>query len=129
MKHIYISGPMTGLPEENFPAFFAAQEWLEADGWIVINPARHGHISATMTYEALLELYLADIRALDPETDAVYLLLGWAESPGAWMEYLEARRCGLTFFHEALYPRVIYRKTPGTSNVVRCMELNEEGNA
>lgn len=36
---VYIAGPMTGLPEHNFPAFnAAAQAWREA-GWTVINPA------------------------------------------------------------------------------------------
>lgn len=37
---VYISGPMTGLPEFNYPAFFAAAEALEARGYETINPAR-----------------------------------------------------------------------------------------
>ena len=39
VKSIYIAGPMTGFPEFNFPAFFAAQAELEAKGWQVFNPA------------------------------------------------------------------------------------------
>jgi len=38
-KRIYISGPMTGLPEHNFPAFHAAAERLRKAGWEVNNPA------------------------------------------------------------------------------------------
>lgn len=110
VKRIFISGPMTGYPEDNFPAFFSAQARLEADGWTVINPARHGRLSSRLPYAAVMALDIADIRALNPETDAVYLLLGWAESPGAWREYLVARDCGLSFLHEALYPRMIYAR-------------------
>lgn len=36
---VYIAGPMTGLPEYNFPAFHAAAKaWRDA-GWEVLNPA------------------------------------------------------------------------------------------
>lgn len=108
IKRAYVAGPMTGLPDENFPAFFAAQARLESDGWIVINPARHGYLSSRLTYEEALTIDIADIRSLNPATDAMYLLYGWARSPGAWREYRVARSCGLAFFHEATYPAVIY---------------------
>ena len=40
-KKIYLSGPMTGLPEWGFPAFYAAEaKWIAA-GWAVMNPARN----------------------------------------------------------------------------------------
>lgn len=39
MKRIYLSGPMTGLPELNFPAFAAMTANLRADGHTVTNPA------------------------------------------------------------------------------------------
>jgi hypothetical protein len=41
-KTIYISGPMSGLPNLNFPAFYAAQAKLEAEGYKVVNPAEIG---------------------------------------------------------------------------------------
>lgn len=40
MKRIYIAGPMTGLPELNFPAFHAAAKVLRAQGHHVENPAK-----------------------------------------------------------------------------------------
>jgi hypothetical protein len=39
VKKIYLSGPMTGLPDLNFPAFNAAASALRAKGLNVINPA------------------------------------------------------------------------------------------
>lgn len=38
MKRIYLSGPMTGLPERNFPAFVAEAARLRALGYEVVNP-------------------------------------------------------------------------------------------
>ena len=39
MRSCYIAGPMRGIPEYNYPAFFAAQKALERRGWFVYNPA------------------------------------------------------------------------------------------
>lgn len=39
MKRIYISGPMSGMPEHNFPAFNAEAARLRALGYDVVNPA------------------------------------------------------------------------------------------
>lgn len=36
---LYLSGPMSGLPEFNYPAFHLAKEMLEARGYDVTSPA------------------------------------------------------------------------------------------
>lgn len=39
---VYIAGPMTGIPNYNFEAFFAAEAALLEQGYRVLNPARLG---------------------------------------------------------------------------------------
>lgn len=39
MTRLYIAGPMSGLPQFNFPAFYAAAEALRAQGYDVVSPA------------------------------------------------------------------------------------------
>ena len=41
MTTIYIAGPMSGIKDWNFPAFFKAEAELEALGYKVINPAHN----------------------------------------------------------------------------------------
>lgn len=90
MKRIYISGPMTGLPECNFPAFHAAANALRARGYAVENPAEIN--TAT---DGDWHIYLrADIKALC-DCDALVLLPGWERSQGAHLELHIAHRLGL----------------------------------
>lgn len=37
---IYISGPMSGIRNMNYPAFEAAEQMLLDDGWDVVSPHR-----------------------------------------------------------------------------------------
>jgi hypothetical protein len=83
MKRIYLSGPMTGLPELNFPAFAAMTANLRADG--------HTVTSSTLT--AVPER--RDIAAL-MDCDTVATLPGWEHSKGARLEVLIAERLGMT---------------------------------
>lgn len=39
MTRLYLAGPMTGLPEFNYPAFHAAAKQLRGAGYAVENPA------------------------------------------------------------------------------------------
>lgn len=103
MKKIYVAGPMTGYPEFNFPAFFAAQAQLEAEGWDVANPAAKDQetdldAEAVRTGDAKLavangfdfrEAYLWDMKHII-EGDAIFMLRGWENSPGAVGEHAVA---------------------------------------
>ena len=103
MRKIYIAGPMSGIPEFNFPAFFAAQALLEADGWHVFNPAQKDQ-EATLDPVAVIsgdakaaiakgfdfrEAFTWDLNRVI-EGDAIYMLKGWQFSPGATAEHATA---------------------------------------
>lgn len=42
-KVLYIAGPMTGIPQFNFPLFDAVAHELRNDGWTIISPAETDH--------------------------------------------------------------------------------------
>ena len=84
--HIYIAGPMAGLPLYNFPAFFAAEEVLRSKGWEPINPARFNAVFGTEPTGRLLDAVCESERAAIPHLDAIYLLKGWENSKGARRE-------------------------------------------
>lgn len=87
---IYLSGPMTGLPDLNFPAFHAAAARLRARGLEVVNPAEINPESG-MSWEACMR---ADIKALC-DCEALAMLPGWERSKGAHLEVHIAHRLGM----------------------------------
>lgn len=90
MQKIYISGPMTNLPDLNFPAFNAAAAALRAKGLVVVNPAEI-NVEGEKTWHACMR---ADIKALC-DCDTICLLPGWEGSAGAHIELNLAHRFGM----------------------------------
>ncbi|MBD8099849.1 DUF4406 domain-containing protein [Pseudomonas fluorescens] len=90
MKRIYLSGPMTGLPDLNFPAFASMTDSLRAGGHTVTNPGELNPDGGTWNDRMRL-----DIAAL-MECDTVATLPGWQESKGAQLEVLIAHHLGMT---------------------------------
>jgi hypothetical protein len=90
MKRIYLSGPMTGLPQFNFPAFHAEAARLRAIGLTVVNPAEINAEHPGTWAEAMR----ADLRAL-LDCDTVALLPGWQDSRGAKLELQLAHALGM----------------------------------
>jgi hypothetical protein len=93
MTHLYISGPISGKPDLNFPAFHEAARLLRAAGYTVTNPAELDAQDAgkTLTWEQYMR---RDIKAL-MDCDGVALLPGWTESRGANLETEIAGRLGM----------------------------------
>lgn len=94
MNRVYIAGPMTGLPELNFPAFERAAARLRASGYEVVSPHE-------VCPDKGIE-WSAALRRDIPELctcNAVALLPGWERSRGAKLE---------KFIAEALGMRVIF---------------------
>ncbi|MDT4832890.1 hypothetical protein FQZ97_664630 [compost metagenome] len=90
MKRIYLAGPMTGLPEFNYPAFHAEAARLRALGFEVENPAENVAPPDT-TWSGYLRLAIAQLITCD----TVALLPGWHESKGAMLEHHIACHLGI----------------------------------
>ena len=89
---VYLSGPMTGIQDNNFPAFHRAADELRAKGFDVVSPAE---IQEAGTWELCLR---ADIRELCT-CDAIALMPGWENSKGAQLELHVAHRLGMQVMH------------------------------
>lgn len=90
-KRPYIAGPMSGLPDFNYPAFFAAERTLAASGFEPINPARAEGRSGCKTWMDYMRAALRDVA----DCDGVAALPGWQDSRGAAIEVHLARSLGL----------------------------------
>lgn len=89
---LYISGPMTGMPEHNFPAFHAAAADLRAQGWTVENPAEHFNGAHGLPWEVYM---VQDIHVITRGCWGIAVLDGWEGSRGARLEVLLGRSCRL----------------------------------
>lgn len=93
MTRIYLAGPMTGLPEFNYPAFHAEAARLRQLGYHVENPADHGMIQG---------FEWADYLRLDMQKlitcEVIALLPGWDKSKGARLEYHVATELGMQVY-------------------------------
>lgn len=88
---VYISGPMSGHPDFNFPAFERAAKTLRAQGFIVISP--HENFGEA-THFGRKHYMRADIMNV-LQADWVCVLAGWMLSKGAKLEVLIAHELGL----------------------------------
>jgi hypothetical protein len=78
---LYLSGPMAGLPEHNFPAFEKARTSLRIVGYEVTCPAELGNVDGWVW-----ETYLRRDLKVMLDCDAVATLPGWEWSQGAKLE-------------------------------------------
>ena len=92
MKSIYIAGPMSGKADYGRRDFCAAESYLSAKGWIVINPAA---LPIGLAPGAYMPICLAMVQA----ADAVVLLNDWKGSHGARLEADYAAMQGKTLFY------------------------------
>jgi hypothetical protein len=84
----YVAGPMTGLPDFNYPAFHAAAAQLRALGAATINPAENP-VPPCGSWRGYMKLAVAQVA----QCDVLVLLQGWESSKGARVEFQLA--CGL----------------------------------
>lgn len=115
---LYISGPMTGLPDNNFPAFNRAAAALRSQGYAVVNPAELNPEGSKTWHECMR----VDIRELCT-CQGLVLLPGWQRSQGAQLELQIAHRLALVIrtIDEVL------PENPGLQDLVTRLRTVEHG--
>lgn len=95
---VYLSGPMTGYPKWNFPAFAEGAARLRERGLAVLSPAEKdleaGFDPASDGEDFDLRAALEWDVAAVLRADAVVTLPGWEDSPGCLVEVLTAEGMG-----------------------------------
>ncbi len=96
MIRVYLSGPITGLTEEEYTRRFAiAERHYKSAGYEVVNPVIIGKelqkTNPQPSYEEYMKVDLEGLRTCSH----IALLDDWEQSPGAKREKIEAERLGL----------------------------------
>lgn len=84
-SRLYISGPMTGWADYNYPAFAEAASVLRAAGYDVASP-HETDFTDTPEIERTWDFYMRRAIALMLTCDAVAVLPRWQHSRGAALE-------------------------------------------
>lgn len=107
---IYLAGPMSGITDFNFPAFFKYAKELEDDGYIVFNPAQndidvHGSLEGIQKAWSeepkitLRQCLSDDLNWICLNADAIAMMPGWERSYGARAEHATAVALGLEIIY------------------------------
>lgn len=123
MKPYYLAGPMSGIPQFNFPAFDRACERLRAANLEIVSPhehdtpetqkaARESTDGAPMPKEtgaeSWAECLARDVVLIGDKCDGIVFLPGWEKSRGAKLEAYTGLLTGKSFFvyvdHEGAAP-------------------------
>ena len=89
----YLAGPMTGISEDNYPAFEAAATSIRALGYEVLSP-HEGPLPREAPWEDHLR---QDVNTLT-QCQGIILLAGWPNSQGARTELKLARDLNLEVY-------------------------------
>jgi hypothetical protein len=92
---LYVAGPMTGMPDFNYPAFDAAAAHLAALGHEPLNPVDSEEFNDTGAPQAW-DWYMRHALRMVLAADGIALLDGWERSRGAQLECYVATALGLT---------------------------------
>lgn len=95
---VYIAGPMTGLPQHNYPEFFRMEKILKDMGYDkVLNPATIAEGDTTKPYS----FYIRESLRMVSKADFVVFLNGWENSKGAKLEKHCADSMGILCYDQS----------------------------
>ena len=92
---LYISGPMTGYPDSNYPKFRQAAKAIRAAGWDVIDPSEHFEGRRDLPRHKFLA---ADVYDLITKCRGIVLLEKWYDAEGSLLEAQIAFDQGYCFY-------------------------------
>ena len=122
-KSTYLAGPMTGIPQFNYPLFLETAEYLRGEGLLIHNPVEMDDPAvrdeAMKSEDGILhegtiggltwgQILAEDIKYVADECHSIILLTNWEHSRGARLEAFMAVTCGHeTFIYNEERKRVI----------------------
>lgn len=111
-KTFYLAGPMTGIPQFNFPAFDEAAKKLRERGWDIVSPAELDEaetradalaspdgklIDGKSSGKTWGDFLARDVKLIADQCGGVVFLPGWEKSKGAKLEAFVALLCKYEF--------------------------------
>jgi hypothetical protein len=102
LMKIYLSGPMNGVPEYNYPEFKIMAKILRDLGHEVYNPAEFPYDGYHENFP-IRKAFASFCKFICEDADGIYMLGGWEKSDGAKAEHALAKRLGL---------KITYQKCP-----------------
>lgn len=96
---VYISGPVTGIPEYNKPKFLLAEKMLLSYGCHTFNPVHIQWPIDPLTGDDLWRYFMHFCVRAIPECDSLLMLPDWQNSKGAKWEHNIAQMLGLRIYY------------------------------
>ena len=98
---MFLSGPMTGIEDYNFPLFDRVAKELEDKGVEVVNPARicrKFKRESVLSSKEVFNKMIDEQQVAEMECNAILLLPGWENSKGVRLELKTALNLGLEIY-------------------------------
>lgn len=114
----YLAGPMSHIPQFNYPTFFRVAKALRAEGYNVLSPAEQdspeqleiilaspdGNIGAIDKEVGTWGDFLShDVKLIADKVGGIVFLPGWQQSRGARLEGYVGLTCGHPFMEVNFY--------------------------
>lgn len=106
-EKIFISGPMTGYEDFNFPRFDEVERLMKENGYDVINPAnvcRKYRREKVLADNNIFDQMIVEEQEEERTCTAILLLEGWENSVGCRREIRTALDLNFNFYQEKHFP-------------------------